>query len=180
MNIRKNICLLASIAVIMAGNDVSASNLGYPADISAKYVAWSNVFGVPGMNDLVPHYSDGSDGSEVLELGDIAISYDKQLSEADRVYMLLLESGDEQPYQIMKFNALVAALEYDEYPAEWSFYESFEMMGRVNSAFELLCGATNECREDLEDGRYVSFYTGRNGTYYLSYKDDLGWGIIVE
>lgn len=180
MNMRRNICVLAVVAVILSAGDVSASNLGYPADICAKYVAWSGAFGVPGMNELTPAYSIEDGGNEVLEIDGIAISYDKNVSETQRVYMMLLEDGSDQPYQVMKFCALVAALEYDDYPVEWSFYESCEMMGRVNPAFELLCGAVNECRADLENGKYVAFYTGRNGTYYLTYKDALGWGIIIN
>lgn len=180
MSVRRNVCLLAVIAAIMTGSDVSASNLGYPADICAKYVTWSGVFGVPGMSELTPIYSSEDGGNEVLEIDGIAISYDKQVSEAQRVYMMLLEDGSDQPHQVMKFYALVAALEYDEYPAEWSFYESCEMMERICPVFELLCDAANECKADLESGKYISFYTGRSGTYYLAYKDTLGWAIIVD
>lgn len=180
MRRRKIIIGIMTVILSSCSIDVYASSLGYSADIMGKYVSWSGAFGVPDMHESDISSEMGTNGETVLHTSDLAIEYNQETMAAKQVYMLLLKDDDDKSHQIMKFHALVAALEFSDYPNDYSFFEAADMLDKTSPVFDSLSEVMKDYENDLLSGQYIQFYVGSNGTYYLGYNTSIGWAVIVK
>ena len=179
---KKQIVLALLVALSLNGITAQASDMGYAAALAIEYYSWGRVFGVSDISMDYEYADKNEAGNGTLYLDDIAVVYDWQTLETDSVYLFFDESKDDVSHQIMRVNALVAALEYDEQPQpeEWTFTKAGNMLVKTMPVFKDLCDAVNNSAADILSGKSVPFHVGQDWTYYISKDSAMGYIVFAQ
>lgn len=176
------IACLGLASCILSAFPVNAEDMGYAAMIASDYYRWGIIFGVSDISTDFRYADKDEFGDGTLYLDDIAVVYDWSNLEADSIYMFFGGNSGDISHQIMRMNALVAALEYDEHPQpeEWSFTLAGEMLVKTMPVYQELCTVICDEKDSILTGKYVPFHESQEWTYYVSYDSAMGYVIIVQ
>lgn len=179
---RKRIICTLLVAWVLNSIPTQAAGMGYASEIGVNYYSWGNVFGVSDISTDFRYADKDEFGDGTLYIDDLVVVYDWHTLKAETVYLFFIGSKDDVSHQIMKMNALVAALEYDEHPQpeDWYFATAGEMLVKTMPVYQKLCDVINDSNDDVLMGKYVPFHESQEWTYYISYDISLGYVVIVQ
>lgn len=182
---KRRIALLSSIAfsLLFANTGkVCAGDLGYGTEIATSYYKWTTVLGVPGVSKETSYSEKDENGFITLCIDDLAILYDAATLEADQVILFFSNGNDDMSHQIMKMNALVAAIEYNEYlpPEDWRYYKAGSVLEKTIPVFQDLCAVLEEDHYKLLSGDYICFHEGEKCEYVVGYDLEYEYVVVAQ
>lgn len=145
----------------------------------ARFVMWSNMFGVPGITSSKPKYEYFSEDTTDLYIDDLAISYDNDTSIAENVSLFYDYDKCDESHQTMKALAFFAAVEYDT-PIKWTMAEKGKVFEETSKIFNKMCSSYEENQKKIESGTMVAFHYSKCGTYYFSYNKKVGLMLSIK
>lgn len=161
---------------------VFAGDLGFGTTIATSYCKWSKIFGIPDVSEETSFSDPDENNMITLQIDDIAILYNASTLEAGQVIFFFMNESKDASHQLLKMNALVAALEYDEYlpPEEWNYCNAGTALGKTLPAFQNLCTVIEDQREKILSGEYICFHTGEKCDYVIGYDLECGYVIVAQ
>lgn len=179
---KKAIAIASIIAAFgVMCNCVYANNLGFGAAIAASYYKWAVILGVPDIEQKSSFSEEDENGMKTIQVDDIAVIYDNSTLEADQA-ILFFNNDKDVSHQIMKFNAFVAAIEYDESiaPEDWTISKAGAVLEKTLPALQGLCSVLDEDHYKLLAGDYICFYSGNIAEYVVGYDLEYGYVIVAQ
>ena len=179
----KRIIALVSMLVALSvmGNCTYADSLGFGTAIATSYYKWAVILGVPDIEQKSSFSEEDEYGMKTLQVDDIAVIYDNATLEASQA-ILFFNNDKDVSHQIMKANAFVAAIEYDESiaPEDWTISKAGAILEKTLPALQGLCSVLEEDHYKLLSGDYVRFYEGDIAEYVVGYDLECGYVIVAQ
>ena len=182
---KRKAVLASNIALSLlfaSASSVYAGDLGYGTEIATSYYKWATVFGVPGVSKETSYSKKDENGFITLYIDDLAVIYDAVTLEADQVILFFSNGNEDMSHQIMKMNALVAAIEYDEYipPEDWRYYKAGSVLEKTIPVFQDLCSVLEEDHYKLLGGEYICFHEGEKCEYVVGYDLEYEYVVVAQ
>lgn len=172
--------VLAVLFGIMPVN-VYADNIGIGTEIATSYYKWVSILGVSDVEQDSSFSEEDENGMKTVQIDDIAVIYDNSTLEASQA-ILFYDAEKDVSHQIMKINAFIAAIEYDESIShdDWRIYKAGNILEKTLPAFQSLCTVLEKDHYELLEGDYICFYNGEVCDYVVGYDLECGYVIVAQ
>ena len=168
------VVLCIMLMLIFLTSHVFAS-LDSPVSIVPSYLVWADLYGVPDVDGKMTTRGEDENGINATYADCLCVEYDNSTFETRDIMMYYYTEGQTdsltRTYQDLRVLALISAIEAGK-PSGDSYNSVDAEKRKAIEIKENLDIAMGRYKDSIDDGKLVTFYMSKKGSYYITGRTD--------